>query len=493
MGGNAVDAAIVAQLVLGLVEPQSSGLGGGAFVLYYDALEETLYSLDGRETAPQSIPHDIFLDDNGQPLPFYEAVIGGQSVGIPGTPALLKELHERFGRLPLDTLLSFPMSMAQRGFPVSGRLSKLIEKDKGALDRFEPAASYFYNDDGSALTRGSLVSNPEYYRTLLTLRDNGFQSFYDELAPRLVDVIREHGGYASVQDFKDYRVIDREPVCVFYRAYKVCSMGEPSSGGLTLLSILGMLERFDLTGGPTAENVHLIAEASRLAFADRNQFMADPEFVDTPGTALIEKSDLSERSQLIDKEKRMRAVVAGQPDRERGTTHISIVDSEGSVLAMTSTIEGAFGSKLMVDGFLLNNELTDFSFKAGKANSVEGGKRPRSSMSPTIIFDPDGAPYMTIGSAGGSAIIGYVAQRIIAVIDWDMPIDDALNMPNFVIRSDVIELERASYKDIKESLLALGHDITSKDLTSGLTAIMIEDNGLIGAADPRREGGASGK
>ena len=455
---------------------------------------QSISSYDARETAPSAIAKDVFLNDDGNAIPFIDAVIGGQSVGVPGTPALLQKLHEEHGKLPLDLIMVLPQQFAMQGFAVTPRLSKLIEMDKGKLDRFDVTRQYFYDDQGKALQPWQRVKNLDYLATLKRLQTGGFNSFYTDMAPEIAELVQKHGGSLVQEDFSSYQVIKREPVCAFYREHKVCSMGEPSSGGLTLLQILGMLERFDLSEGPTVENAHLIIEASRLAFADRNKYMADPDFEKTPGTNLIDKDYISSRSALISKDSRLEGVMAGDIDKENGTTHISIVDKFGNVASMTSTIEGAFGSKLMVNGFLLNNELTDFNFSLDTKNSVAPGKRPRSSMAPTIVFDPEGKPFMSLGSAGGSAIIGYVLQRIIAVIDWKMDLQSALNMPSFLARSDVVEIEsRELESSISEGLEALGHKVVIKDMTSGMSAVLLSDGELIGAADPRRAGGADGK
>ncbi len=490
-GGSAADAAVTAQLVLGLVEPQSSGLGGGAFALYYEAKSERLTSFDARETAPEMAWPEMFLDENGAPMDFYDAVIGGRSVGVPGTPALLHRLYKTYGELPAAELFAPAINLAENGFIVTPRLSAQIMADAGRLGRFEAAREYFY-PDGHALQAGQVLKNPEYAQTLRHFRDGGLGYFYKTLAPDIVETVAPAGGFLSESDINAYQVKERAPVCGFYRAYKICSMDEPSSGGLTLLAILGTVERFDLSGGMNAQNIHLIAEASRLAFADRNQYMADPDFVKSPGAALIDPAYLAARSALIDPERRQEEVLAGKSDKERGTSHMVMVDQQGNILSMTTTIEGAFGSKLMVGGFLLNNELTDFNFEPGTANSVAPFKRPRSSMAPTIIFGPDGDPFFAVGSAGGSRIIGFVAQSIISVIDWGVGPQEALAMPHFLARGDRVELE-AGLEVLKEPLEAMGHEVSVGEMNSGLTAILFQSGKMLGAADPRREGLAAGR
>ncbi len=488
-GGSAADAAIAAQLVLGLVEPQSSGLGGGAFVLYYDAKSKELKSYDARETAPYLASPYLF---NG--MEFDEARKGGRPVGVPGVPMLLEQLHERYGTVTWMELFEDALVLAREGFAITPRLAKMITAHK------EHLPDYF--------SQKGMLKNPAYEETLKTFAFSGAKSFYTgEIAQHIIEAVQnyaENPGLLTVRDFKEYQVKSRDPVCGPYRAYIVCSMGEPSSGGLTILQILAMIERFK---EPTW---HEITEASRLAFADRARYMADPDFVNTPNMALLDPAYIAQRSALIAEDKLMGDVQAGQPpawngelygedgsiDRP-GTSHITAIDKDGNVISMTSSIESAFGSYLMVDGFLLNNQLTDFAFTPTdeqnnpRANRVEGGKRPRSSMSPTIVFDQAGSPVLALGSAGGSRIIGYVLQSLIAVLDWNMDVQDALNMPHILARGKATEAEVGA-QDL-EALQALGHDIVRDDMNSGLTAITIKDGLIKGAADPRREGIAMGR
>ena len=512
-GGNAIDATIAAQLVLGLTEPQSSGLGGGAFILYYDAGAEKLYTIDGRETAPQKADDNLFLK-NGAPMPFWDAVIGGRAVGTPGTPKLLNSLHKRFGAKNWAPLFDPALALADNGFVISPRLAGLIAENKGKLDRYKKTKEYFYHPDGQPKRAGETLKNPDYAETLREFRSQGEVTFYrGALAHEIVAAIRrvpDNPGLLSLNDLKAYEVKDRPNTCGPYRGYQICSMGEPSSGALTLLQILGMLERFDLGDSPNSSAIHLITEASRLAFADRNFYMADPDYIETPGRMLISPDYLKRRSDLIRPNMRLsdNAVTPGIPDgwldRKRspdnvikppGTTHLAIVDQHGNMVSMTSTIEQAFGSRLMTNGFLLNNELTDFSFVPEKngwevANKVEGGKRPRSSMSPTIIFTPDGTPFMIVGSAGGSRIIGYVLKTIIHAIDWDTPLDKALAAPHFLSRGKGIEMEPGLEAHHPE-LQSLSHSVIVGNMNSGLNAIRFHKDGTkTGAADPRREGKA---
>jgi gamma-glutamyltranspeptidase/glutathione hydrolase len=491
-GGTAADAAITAQLVLGLVEPQSSGLGGGAFALYYDAKMNQLSSWDGRETAPHSATFDMFLDDQGQPIPFWDAVVGPQSVGVPGTPKLLETLHHQFGKTEWANLFEVPIDIAERGFKISPRLQKMIDADKGKLDRFETAHDYFYG-------AGDVLKNPDYAQTLGLFQKLGASIFYnpDILGGHIIQATNER---INADDLKKYRVIKRNPICGDYREYKICSMGEPSSGALTILQALKILEPFELKHD-NAKTIHRIAEASKMAFADRNMYMADPNFVGIPGTALLNVDYIDKRRALMnDKAQSYDAgdisdIFKAQANQvEEGTTHIVAVDKHGNAISMTSTIESAFGSKIMTNGFLLNNEMTDFSFmpeRDGKAiaNRIEPGKRPRSSMAPTIVFDKDGEPILLIGSAGGSRIIGYVLHRLIAILDWNMDVAQALAMPSFLDRGNGLESEI----ELPSLLSQKGHDVQVKELGSGLTAIQIKNGVIVGAADPRREGLAKGE
>lgn len=515
-GGSAADAAIAAQATLGLVEPQSSGIGGGAFVLYYDAKSKQLKTIDARETAPGLAGPFLFYKD-GKPMNFKAAQLGGRSVGVPGIPKLLEHLHQAHGKLTWMELFEGAIALSENGFEVSPRLSEMVVHYGDGLNKYSDTANYFF-PSGVPIQAGDILKNINYATTLKDYAFYGSSVFYDSgLADKIVDTVQNaHGnaGLITLRDLQNYQLKDRKPVCAPYRAYIVCGMGEPSSGGLTVLQTLGLLEGFDLKalGANNPESWGLIAQASALAFADRNMYMADPDFVNTPNVALLDPQYINERRKLIDVKKPLSEITldAGKPalwdgplyergnsiDRP-GTSHISIIDKQGNILSMTTTIESAFGSHLMVGGFMLNNELTDFSFtpfgENGElvANMVEGGKRPRSSMAPTIVFDLEGNPVLVIGSAGGSRIIGYVLQRIIAVLDWGMSIDQATAMPHILARSETIEFERQNA--ISNTISELGNNIKIDDLNSGLTAIQIRDDTYIGAADPRREGMAQGQ
>ncbi|WP_170768961.1 gamma-glutamyltransferase [Ruegeria lacuscaerulensis] len=514
-GGSAADAMVAVQVVLGLVEPQSSGLGGGAFLVWYDAATGKMTTLDGRETAPLEATHRLFHDENGEPLKFFDAVVGGLSVGTPGTPALLEEAHRRWGRSPWPSLFADGIALAEDGFLVSPRLAGLVEKDAERLSRFPVTAEYFL-PDGKPLEQGQRLMNPDYAETLRTLASEGAAGFYGgEIAAGIVSTVRGAEGNPGVLsgiDLALYQVIEREPVCAAYRAYEICGMGPPSSGALTVGQILGMLDGYDLAamGPEDVQSWRLIGDASRLAFADRGRYMADHDFVPMPTNGLVDPSYLSERGVLLNESEALIDVAPGNPAFDHAsnwaddeslelpsTSHISIVDQYGNVLSMTTTIENGFGSRLMTNGFLLNNELTDFSFKTHRdgvpiANRLEPGKRPRSSMSPTIVMQ-DGAPVLAIGSPGGSRIIGYVAKSIIAWADWDMDVQQALSLPHLVNRFGTYDVELGTAAEgYADQLTALGYEVNPRDLTSGLHAIEIGDV-LIGGADPRREGIALGE
>jgi len=505
-GGSAADAAVAAQLVLGLTEPQSSGLGGGAFALYYDAASGMLQSWDGRETAPQGAGPDLFLDQSGAALPFYNAVLSPDSIGVPGTPALLARLHLEHGTLPWAALFEKALALATEGFAISPRLHALISEDQERLLlNMGDDAGYFFDEIGMPHPEGTMLRNPAYARTLTAFRDGGAAVFYDPAAPgSLVPAMIEAAqGRLSPADFAGYHIFMRPPLCGEYRAHLVCGMGPPSSGGLAVAQILGLLENFNLaaSGPEDPQALHLIAEASRLAFADRNHYVGDPDFVDVPDQALLAPEYLARRAALIDPKARQAQVIAGQPDREGGTSHITIIDQDGNIISMTTTIESAFGSRRMAAGFFLNNELTDFAFDPldqdgqPRANRAESGKRPRSSMAPTIVFDPNGAPVIALGSAGGSRIIGCVAQRLIALIDWNADLAAALEMPHALARSDTVELEAGPGQEALAEKLRkyYGHQVQVGEMNSGLTGIIRRGGLIYGAADPRREGTARGR
>lgn len=518
-GGSAADAMIAAQLVLGLVEPQSSGLGGGAFLVYHDASTGRPTTLDGRETAPMAATGDLFIGPGGEALKFFDAVIGGRSVGTPGTVALLAETHRRYGKLPWADLFQPAIRLAEDGFEVTPRFNQSVSQWAETLFQFEATRQYFFSEEGVPIFPGSVIRNPAYANTLNAIAANGEKAFYSgEIAEDIVKTIQTaegNPGLLSIGDISAYTVKERPPVCKEYRGFEICGMGPPSSGALTIGQILGMLEGFDLKalGPDNSESWRLIGEASRLAFADRGRYMADSDFIDIPD-GLLQSDYLASRSAMIPPMGQgvldASSVQPGNPPSDRtmnladdrslelpSTSHLSIVDAAGNAVSLTTTIENAYGSRLMVRGFLLNNELTDFSFVpeiggVPVANRVEPGKRPRSSMSPTIVYR-NGNPWLVIGSPGGSRIIGYVLKTIIGVIDWEMGIQEAIEFPHRVNRFGTFDLEEGTEAAADaEAMEAIGFKVNIRDLNSGLHGIMVTPEGLIGGADPRREGLAAG-
>ena len=517
-GGSAADAAIAVQLVLNLVEPQSSGIGGGAFALFHDAGSSDTVAYDGRETAPQGIKPDHFLKPDGSPLPFRDAVLGGHSVGTPGTLALLAALHRAHGKLPWADLFKPAIRLSKDGFTVGPRLAAMLAGPRAErLKTFAATRNYFF-PGGTPLAAGQTRTNPAFAASLTAIAANGPDVFYrGDLAQAMVAAVRQaptNPGLLSRADLAAYKVIRRQPVCHAYRSFRVCGMGPPSSGGLTVGQILGILENFEMSelGPDNPRSWHLLNEASKLAFADRNQYMADADFVPVPTSGLLDRDYLATRAGFIrEKTSIIPPMVPGNPpgapvtptgsDTQTGrpgTSHISIVDADGSALSMTTTIEGAFGSQIMVGGFLLNNELTDFSFLPEKdgapvANRMAPGKRPRSSMAPTIVFDANDKLRLVVGSPGGSRIIGYVAKTLIAVLGWNMDIQSAIDLGHLVNRNRFTDLESGtSAVELQPALEALGNRVQIRDMNSGLHGIEIVDNTLRGGADPRREGEARG-
>jgi len=520
-GGDAVDAAVGVQLVLGLVEPQSSGIGGGAFLLVWSAGDRRLRSFDGRETAPAAARADRFLDAAGKPLGFREAMASGLSVGVPGVLRMLELAHRRYGRLQWPTLVAPAIRIAEQGFPMSPRLHKLLERDRDLRDDPD-ARRLYYGADGHALPVDTIIRNPEYAKTLREIATRGADALYSgEVAAAIVRAVRSRGrpGDLSAEDLDRYRALERPPVCGKYRDRRICGVGPPSAGGITVLQILGTLERvgFDRAHPGSADAVHLFSEAARLAYADRARYVADPGFVPVPVEGMLAPSYLAGRAKLVGAES-MGVAPAGRPegapaaasvpDTERhGTSHFSIVDRDGDAVAMTSSIEYAFGSHIMVRGFLLNNQLTDFDFipaAQGRlaANRVEPGKRPRSGMAPTMVFGPDGKLQMILGSPGGKTIALYVAKTLAGVIDWKMDIQQAISLPNFGSTNGATLVERGtSYERFAKALAERLHDVEVTPLTSGLHGIErvpagtdpgLPSGGWRGGSDPRREGVARG-
>jgi gamma-glutamyltranspeptidase/glutathione hydrolase len=513
-GGSAVDAAIAAQMVLNLVEPQSSGLGGGGFLVHWDEKAKKLTTYDGRETAPKAAKPDRFLL-NGRRMDYYSAVKSARSVGVPGLARMLELAHSKHGKISWAELFQPAITLAENGFPVGERLHKLLRGARGSA--FSPKArAYFFDKNNARWPVGHLLKNPELAMTLRQLASQGADAIYSGAIAQ--DIVRAtNGGRESLndmtlQDISDYRAKERAPVCAPYRSYKVCGMGPPSSGALTVGYVLQLLQPFDLGREPlNPQALHLISEAQKLAYADRGRYMADDDFVPVP-SGLLSKPYLASRRKLIDDNTTMRRALPGNPPGVRhgmygkdgsiekpGTTHMSIIDGQGNAVSMTTTIESSFGSGLMAGGFLLNNELTDFALlpndKDGRpvANRVQGGKRPRSSMTPTIVFDEHENIRMVLGSPGGSRIILYVLKALIAHLDWGQGAQVAVSLPTFGSRNGPFEIEAGPWTSKPaEAMRARGHQISISEMTSGLHVIIARDGHLEGGADPRREGVALG-
>ena len=524
-GGSAVDAAIAVQMVLTLVEPQSSGIGGGAFLLHFNGKE--VEAFDGRETAPAAADEKLFLGADGKPLPFAEAVVGGRSVGVPGTVRLLEMAHKQYGKLPWAQLIQPAITLAEGGFKVSPRLNTLAKGD-AHLKKDPVAAAYFFRPDGEPREVGFNLRNPELAGVLRRIAAEGSRAFYEgEVAQAIVDKVQKHPtnpGKLSLADLAGYQPKKRAPICHDYRAQgkalQLCGFPPPSSGAIAVGQILGILaqanaEALPLEDGlPSAGWLHLYTEAARLAFADRGQYLGDPDFVQPPAgnwMSLLDPAYLAQRAKLIGPQS-MKVAQPGTPGQavgryapsaeqpEYGTSHISIVDGYGNAIAMTTTIEDQFGARQMVKGFLLNNELTDFSFAPADAqgrpiaNRVQPGKRPRSSMAPTLVFDKaTGQLLMSGGSPGGALIIHYTAKTLYGVLNWGLVPQQAINLPNFGSTNGPTLLEEKRFPAATvDTLKARGHEVREMNMTSGLQAITLGNaHGqpvLLGGADPRREG-----
>ena len=486
-GGSAVDAAIAVQMVLGLVEPESSGIGGGAFLLHWSQREQRLRSYDGRETAPAAARADRFMRES-KPMGFMEAVVGGRSVGVPGVLRMLELAHKKHGRVPWAQLFKPAIELAEQGFPLSPRLYAVLQEEQYL--RKDPAALRVYY--GKAV--GERIVNREYAATLRALAARGASAMYEgPIAAEMARAVQSQRGDLTEADLRGYQAVEREPVCGTYRVWHVCSMGPPSSGGVGVLQILGILQRTRFAQAPaqSAQAVHYFSEAGRLAYADRARYLGDPAFSSIPLAKLLSGEYLDKRARLIG-ERSMRRAMPG--DFESGTSHFSIVEKNGDAVAMTTTIESGFGSRIMVHGFLLNNELTDFDFTPGGPNEVGGGKRPRSSMAPTMVFDRQGQLQLMIGSPGGSQIINFVAKALVGVLDWKLDIQAAIDLPNFGSRNGPTQIERGSrYEALVPALTERGHDIRLSEMESGLHGIERVPGGWRGGADPRREGIALGR
>ncbi|MEK8050332.1 gamma-glutamyltransferase family protein [Ideonella sp. DXS22W] len=520
-GGSAVDAAVAVQMVLTLVEPQSSGIGGGGFLLLWDG--ERVSAWDGRETAPAEADERLFLKPDGQPMGLQQALVGGRAVGVPGVLRLLQAVHQRHGRLPWAQLMQPAITLAEQGFAVSPRLHALIASRAAALRRDAQAAAYFLGPQGQAWPVGHRLRNPALAQVLRAMATQGADALYQgPIAADIVARVRGHAGNPgrlSLADLAAYRAIEREPLCTAWHQVRVCGHPPPSSGHIAVMQTLGLLDRLPpavtpqgpaLTDGvPGAEWLHVYAEAAKLAQADRERWVADPAFAAPPAggwLGLLGDAYLLKRASSIGP-RATPSVAAGEP--EHGTSHISIVDARGQALAFTTSIEYAFGAHLMSDGgtglsggFLLNNQLTDFTFAPAdtqgrpSANRVQPGKRPRSSMSPTLVFDASGRQLQaTLGSPGGVAIPHYTVKTLLGLQAWGLDAQQAVALPNVAQFSGsplLLEAGRFPASTV-QALQARGHKVLETDLTSGLQALQRVPGGWFGGADPRREGVVAGE
>ena len=513
-GGSATDAAIATMLALTVVEPQSSGIGGGGFLLHH-AANGAIETLDGREAAPAAATPDWFLGEDGLPRPFMEAVLSGLSVGVPGNVRLAAEAHERHGKLPWAELFTPAIALARDGFVISERFREFLERARNRAGADAEGQGLFYDEMGEPLPAGTRVRNPALAETLRQIAERGPDWFYsgENATAIAVRVAAEtpHPAGMTVADIAGYQVKERPELCGPYREYRICGMGPPSSGATTVYAILKQLEPFDLgaLGADSPTFWHVFAESQRLAYADRERYLADADFVSVPAAGLMEPDYLTARGALIDPAQTLSAVAAGLPGglalappdgdepAENGTSHFVAVDSEGNAVSYTSTIEGSFGSGIVVGGYYLNNELTDFSFSPtveGRpvVNRVEGGKRPRSSMAPTLVYDAEGELVIAVGAAGGSTIPVQVARALIGAIDFGLPLGEAIALPVLFSPGDTVTVEQGSALEAMiPQLRALGHEqIGARGLPLKTNGAELTADGWVGDADPRSEGAA---
>ena len=510
-GGSAMDAILAVQMVLNLVEPQSSGIGGGGFLLYFDKKNSNLTFYDGREIAPNKIKKEFFLDNNGNPLKFYDIAVGGKAIGVPGLVSMLDIAHKDYGLMDWKTLFEPAIKLSKNGFNISPRLYKAIKKDN-YLYFFPESKKYFYRknktyikmipkmlDEIQPKKKHDILKNPDFANTLRIISLKRSKGFYEgKIAKNMVYTIQNSPikkGVVNLNDLKNYKAKKRNPLCGKYREYKVCSAPLPSAGGFSILQVLGILEEFELSKDKINENIYLILEASRYSYNDRYKYLGDSDFTNIKINNLLSKEYLKQIASKISLNKKIESKfkIKNKFFTPTSTTHVSIIDMYGNVASLTSSIENTFGSRLMVNGFLLNNQLSDFNFKIEKDlfanNIIEPNKRPLSSMSPTIIFDKNNNVKMVIGSPGGKSIIMYIIKTIIAVLDWEMGIQEAVNFPNFSISNNTVLIEKKRFsKEFKENLSNLGYIIVEKELNSGLNGFEIKDNVMFGAADKRRNG-----
>lgn len=509
-GGSAADATMAMMLALTVVEPQSSGIGGGGFLVHYDAEGGKISTINGRETAPAAATPQRFTDANGKPIPFLQAFPGGKSVGVPGNIRLMAEAHRKWGKLKWAEIFKPAIRLADKGFVVNRTLESRLAMIQRLWPQFETARSIYWVD-GKPAKAGMTLRNPELAKTLRLIAKKGPDAFYTgAIANSIVDTVNKSvvaPGDMTLADLAAYKAVEQNAVCAPYRVYVICGMAPPSSGATTVIQILGTLERFDMKalGKDDPKSWFLIGQAMQLAYADREKYLGDASFVQVPVTGLIDKAYLAERSALIDPSKARADYPAGNPPgamprtaaisgEVAGTTHFSAVDAKGSIANMTSTIEGPFGSQLIAGGFFLNNELTDFTFAPEKdgapvANRVEGGKRPLSSMAPTIVFNREGKPVLALGSAGGKRIIMHVTKTLVGVLDFGLPLKEAIALPNIYFGGGALLVEEnTTLATMAQQLANFGQPVKPEDLGSKVNGLQLIDGQWTGAADPRSEG-----
>lgn len=518
-GGNAVDAAVAVQAVLGLAEPQSSGLAGGAFMLLAEPGGK-LTTYDGREVAGAAVTPDLFMAPDGKPMPFLETLPQGRAVGVPGVVAMLAQAHAAHGKLPWAGLFKPAIDLADAGVPAWPRMVGVLTDWQRMLGKSPDLQRYYYREGGRPPALGERIPMPEQAISLRLVAAAGPDAFYrGPIAKAIVDRLQKAAGDSgtpvlTLEDMANYRAVERDGICIPYRVWKVCGMAPPSAGGVAILQILGMLSQYDLRamGKDDPRAWHLLMEASRRAHADREAHVGDPDKVQVPTRGLIDAGYIASRAAGIDPARAATGPVPpGEPPFRTGalypaadgpdlpsTTHFSIIDDEGRLVSMTSSVEFAFGSGLIAGGFVLNNQMTDFTFvptKDGKpvANAPGPGKRPRSSMAPTVVFDQKGNPVLAVGSPGGTAIIGYVAEALVAMLDWDLDPQQAVNLPILLNRNGATQVESLPAADhLAASLTAMGHQVKRDAANSGIHIIRVTPTGIQGGADPRRDGVAMG-
>ncbi|WP_397580913.1 gamma-glutamyltransferase [Sphingorhabdus sp.] len=512
-GGSAADAAMAMMLALTVVEPQSSGIGGGGFLLYQDSAKGVLTTINGRETAPAAAKADRFVGPDGKPLGFLAAFQGGHSVGVPGNIQLMAQTHRKWGKLPWATVFKPAIRLSEKGFIVNKTLESRLQGIQRLWSNFDEARAMYWRN-GKPVQAGTRLKNPKLAATLKLLAKKGPDAFYSgTVASQIVNAVttsKLNPGDMTMSDLAQYRAKEQQALCAPYRVYVVCGMAPPSSGATTVLQILGTLQRFDLTatGKDSPKSWYLIGQAMQLAYADREKYLADDAFVDVPVAGLLNPEYIQQRSALIDPEKARSDYPAGKPpgatprtaaisSEVAGTTHFTAVDANGNIANMTSTIEGPFGSQLVAGGFFLNNELTDFTFAPEKdgapvANRVAPGKRPLSSMSPTIVFDREGRAVLALGSAGGKRIIMHVTKTLIGVIDFGLPLDQAIALPNIYFGDGGLEVEQNTMLSaMADGLGTFGQKVRPVDLGSKVNGAQLVGNSWTGASDPRSEGTSS--